>query len=64
MAADDLIVSDPAILGGKPAVAGTRISVDLLLDRLADGWSEDDILAAYPQLSREQAQAALAWARR
>jgi len=56
------IVVDPAVLVGKPIVKGTRISVELVLDRLADGWSHDDILAAYPQLTREQVLAAVRFA--
>lgn len=56
------IVVDPAVLVGKPIVKGTRISVELLLDRLADGWNYDDILAAYPHLTREQVQAAVTFA--
>ena len=51
-----------AVLAGKPIVKGTRISVELLLDRLADGWSHDDILSAYPQLTREQVLAAVRFA--
>lgn len=58
----DHIVVDPNVLVGKPIVKGTRISVELLLDRLADGWSFDDILDAYPHLTREQIQAAIAFA--
>ena len=58
----DHIVVDPAVLLGKPVIKGTRISVELLLDRLADGWSYDDILAAYPHVTREQVQAAVAFA--
>ena len=56
------IVVDPAVLVGKPIVKGTRISVELLLDRLADGWSYAEILAAYPHLTREQVQAAVTFA--
>lgn len=58
----DHITVDPAVLAGKPVVRGTRISVELVLDRLADGWSHDDILAAYPQLTREQVLAAVRFA--
>lgn len=58
----DHIVVDPAVLVGKPIVKGTRISVELLLDRFADGWSYEDILAAYPHVTREQVQAAVAFA--
>ena len=56
------IVVDPDILVGKPVIKGTRISVELLLDRFADGWSYDDILEAYHHLMREQVQAAVAFA--
>ena len=58
----EYIVVDPAVLVGKPAIKGTRISVELLLDRFADGWSYDDVLAAYPHLTREQVQAAVTFA--
>lgn len=58
------IVSDPAILGGKPCIAGTRISVELVLDKLGGGDSVDDILADYPFLSREQVLAAIRFAGR
>lgn len=58
----DHIVVNPEILVGKPIIKGTRISVELLLDRFADGWSYDDVLEAYPHLTREQVQAALAFA--
>ena len=56
------IAVDPDVLVGKPIIKGTRISVELLLDRLADGWNYDDILAAYPHLTREQVQAAVTFA--
>ncbi len=48
----DYIVTDPEILVGKPAVKGTRLSVDLILDRLADGWTAEDLYQAYPRLTR------------
>lgn len=53
---------DPNMLGGKPCIRGTRISVELLVRDLADGATEDDILAAYPVLTRDQVHAALAFA--
>ncbi|HYN78235.1 MAG TPA: DUF433 domain-containing protein [Lamprocystis sp. (in: g-proteobacteria)] len=56
------ITSDPSILVGKPIVKGTRISVDLILGWLANGWSVEDILASYPHIAREDVQAALAFA--
>jgi uncharacterized protein (DUF433 family) len=57
----DRIVVDPQVLVGKPIIKGTRISVELLLDRLSDGWSVEDLLASYPHLSRDDVQAALAF---
>jgi len=53
------ITVDPEVLVGKPIVRGTRISVELLLDRLGDGWSVEQILDAYPRLSREDVLAAI-----
>jgi uncharacterized protein (DUF433 family) len=57
------IVSNPDILLGKPAIKGTRISVELILGCFASGWSFDDILGAYPHITREDVVAALAYAR-
>ena len=56
------IVADPGVLVGKPIIKGTRISVELLLDCFAGGWSYDDVLEAYPHLTRQQVQAALTFA--
>lgn len=56
------IVVDPTILVGKPTVKGTRISVELILDRLSDGWTMEDILSSYPTLTREDVLAALSFA--
>lgn len=58
----DYIVSDPEILVGKPVVKGTRLSVDLILDRLADGWSTEDLFHSYPRLTPEALQAVFAFA--
>jgi uncharacterized protein (DUF433 family) len=57
-----LITSDPGILAGKHVIVGTRISVQLILEKLRDGWTIDDLLDDYPQLSREQVHAALDYA--
>lgn len=57
------IISDPKILGGKPVIAGTRISVELILDRVASGMSVKEILTDYPHLTTKQIQAALSYAR-
>jgi len=56
------IVNDPDILGGKPVIAGTRISVQLILEKMRDGWTINDLLDDYPYLTREQIVAALAYA--
>jgi uncharacterized protein (DUF433 family) len=58
----DRIVSDPAVLLGKPSIKGTRISVELILGWLANGWTHDMILHEYPQLADEDVLAALAFA--
>ena len=59
----DHIVLDPAVLAGKPVVRGTRLSVEFVIGLMADGWSEADILANYPVLSREDLTACLNYAR-
>lgn len=57
-----LITSDSAILHGKPAIRGTRIGVDLILEKLAAGQTITQLLAAYPHLKEEQILACLAFA--
>jgi uncharacterized protein (DUF433 family) len=56
------IFSDPAILGGKPCVKGTRISVEFILELVASGASRDDIVRSYPQLTAEDVEHALNFA--
>jgi len=58
----DRISIDPNICFGKPCIKGTRIWVSLILDFLASGQTENEILAAYPQLQPEDIRAALAYA--
>lgn len=58
----DRIVSNPEILVGKPAIKGTRISVELILGWLANGWTFEQILESYPNITREDILAALAFA--
>lgn len=58
----DRIVSNPAILGGKPIVRGTRISVELILEWMASGATRDDILRKHPHLSAADVEQALAYA--
>ncbi len=55
----DWIVSDPSVLGGKPCIRGTRISVELVLELLASGASVPEILAAYPHVPAEGLSAAI-----
>ena len=58
----ELIQSDPSIMMGKPVVAGTRIPVELILEKLAAGETVDQLLEAHPRLSREGILAALSFA--
>ncbi len=60
--AKGLIVSDPAVMMGKPVIKGTRITVELILEKLAAGETIEQILEAYPHLTREGIQAALSFA--
>lgn len=61
---ENMIVSDPRILNGKPIVKGTRISVALILQCFASGMTIEDILKGYPTLAREGVKAALEFAAR
>jgi uncharacterized protein (DUF433 family) len=58
------IVSDPAILGGKPCIRGSRMSVEFMLELVASGASRDDILKAYPHLTVEDIEEAVRYAAR
>ena len=53
---------DPSILVGRPVVRGTRLSVEFLLDLLAAGWSEAEVLENYPRLSAEDLRAVFSYA--
>ncbi|MER3525215.1 MAG: DUF433 domain-containing protein [Ignavibacteria bacterium] len=57
------IVTDPKVMMGKPVIAGTRITVELILEKLAAGETIEQIVEAHPHLSREAIVAALAFAR-
>lgn len=59
---NNLIKSDPAIMMGKPVVAGTRITVELVLEKLAAGETIEQVLDAHPRLTRESILAALDFA--
>ena len=56
------IVTNPAILAGKPCIKGTRISAEFLLELTASGASRDDIVRVYPHLTREDVEAAFQYA--
>ncbi len=56
------IVHDPAVMGGKACVRGTRVTVSTVLGLLAQGHSEDAVLELYPYLTREDVRAALSYA--
>ena len=58
----NFINSDPAIMMGKPVIIGTRITVELVLEKLAAGESVEQILGAHPRLTREAVSAALLYA--
>ena len=58
----DHIVSNPEILAGKSVIKGTRISVELILGWLANGWTYEQVLESYPHITRDDIQAALAFA--
>lgn len=57
----DRINIDPAVMMGKPVIRGTRITVELVLRKLAEGASENELLADYPHISREDIRAAVAY---
>jgi len=58
----ELITSNPSVMMGKPVVAGTRITVELILEKLAQGEPIEQILEAHPRLTRDAIRAALAFA--
>jgi uncharacterized protein (DUF433 family) len=57
----DYIVSDPEILLGKPTIKDTRLSVEYLVDRLANGWTEEMLFANHPRLQKVHLQAVFAY---
>jgi uncharacterized protein (DUF433 family) len=61
---EPLIVSDPAVMMGKPVIAGTRITVELILEKLAAGESIEQLLESHPRLTRPAVLAALDFAAR
>jgi uncharacterized protein (DUF433 family) len=61
---EELIQAEPSIMMGKPVITGTRITVELILEKLAAGETVEQLLAAHPRLTQEAIQAALAFAAR
>ena len=60
--AENLIIVDPEIMMGKPLIRGTRITVETILEKLAAGESEEQLLEAHPRLTRDAIHAALKYA--
>jgi uncharacterized protein (DUF433 family) len=58
----EYITIDPNILVGKPIIKGTRLSVEFVIDLLAQGWTNQEIIRNYPGITREDIQACLAYA--
>ncbi len=56
------VTSDPSVMMGKQVIEGTRITVELVLEKLAAGETVEQVLGAHPRLTREAIQAALAFA--
>jgi uncharacterized protein (DUF433 family) len=53
---------DPKVLVGKPVIRGTRLAVELVIDLLGKGWTQEQILQSYPNLRVEDIRACLAYA--
>jgi uncharacterized protein (DUF433 family) len=59
---EDRIDVNPKVLVGKPVIKGTRIAVEFLMELMAEGWTHEQILENYPQLTGDDIQAALHYA--
>lgn len=57
-----IIISTPNIMMGKPAIKGTRITVELIMEKLSEGMKTEELLEAYPHITEQQIQACLAYA--
>jgi uncharacterized protein (DUF433 family) len=62
MSWEDRIAIEPTVLVGKPVVKGTQLAVEFIIDLLAQGWSEAQILDNYPGLTSEDVHACLSYA--
>lgn len=58
----DRIEMNPNVMMGKPVITGTRITIELILRKLADGATDDDLIDAYPRLTRADVRAAIRYA--
>lgn len=58
----EYIITDPSVLGGKPILEGTRLSVEFVLELLAGGWDRESLRADYPNLTEDRIRAVLAYA--
>ncbi len=56
------ITVDPSVLVGKPVVKGTRLAVELIINLLGNGWTQEQILNSYPNITAEDIRACLAYA--
>jgi uncharacterized protein (DUF433 family) len=59
---NERIIVNPDVLGGKPVIQGTRMSVEFVVGLLAQGWSMEDVVKEYDHITREDVQACLAYA--
>jgi uncharacterized protein (DUF433 family) len=62
MTITDRIEINPKVMMGKPVIRGTRLTVELILRKLSEGAGEEDLMEAYPRLTREDIQAAIRYA--
>lgn len=62
MSTEDRIEINPKVMLGKPVIRGTRVAVELILRKLAEGATDNDLLDAYPQLTKEDIRAAIGYA--
>jgi len=60
----DRIEVNPEVMAGKPIIKGTRISVEFILELIASGWSEEEILKNYPQLKKDDIVAAIEYSQK
>ena len=62
MSWQERITVDPKVLVGKPVIRGTRIAVELIIEQMANGWTQKQILDSYPNLKAEDLRACLSYA--